>query len=243
MEGENRTLFNNCIKNFILRIDFNSNNVEDFKRIVTEISAKFSRLESRQHINYTLNLDRDKMTKENMPDFVLINEEKALLLTFSTFNNALIIEISKYIDNKIYKEFMDIVISALKKLKINIESKRIGMRYINQFPCKSIRGISKILNKEKTKIITLMCENEFVSRVIAQEELNDSETKLRVQYGIPNKFYPAIITTFDLLLDIDSYDDSTHSIDDWNETIRDLNHKAYDSFTRFMNTNNLGNYK
>lgn len=234
MEQIDRTLYNNNVKKFILKIDFTSNDVNDFLLIVNEISKHFTRLEQRTHINYSINVNlqqnKDDVKKEQTPDFVLVDEERCLYLTFSTFQNALIIETSKYLNNESYKKCLDIVYCAIKKLGIQIQSKRIGMRYINGFQCKTMKDISKVFSKDKSKVFTEICQREYLSRVIVQEEYNTRDYKLRSQYGIPNKFYPAIMTTYDLLLDIDSYDDSNHSFEEWDDVIMNLNHAAYDKF-------------
>ncbi len=239
MEKVDRTLYNNEIKKFILKIDFVSNDVSDFASLVNNISKNFTRLEQRTHINYNINLnlkqDKEEVRKEQTPDYVLINDTTSLNLTFSTFQNALIIETAKYVNNESYKECLRLVGNAIMELSINIQCKRIGMRYINSFQCKSPKEIGKVLSKEKAKMLSGICKEEQLSRVIVQEEYNTDSSKLRVQYGVPNKFYPAVMKTYDILLDIDSYDDSTHPFDEWDDIIKNLNHLAYRFFVESMN--------
>lgn len=239
MEKVDRTLYNNEIKKFILKIDFVSNDVSDFASLVNNISKNFTRLEQRTHINYNINLnlkqDKEEVRKEQTPDYVLINDTTSLNLTFSTFQNALIIETAKYVNNESYKECLRLVGNAIMELSINIQCKRIGMRYINSFQCKSPKEIGKVLSKEKAKMLLGICKEEQLSRVIVQEEYNTDSSKLRVQYGVPNKFYPAVMKTYDILLDIDSYDDSTHPFDEWDDIIKNLNHLAYRVFVESMN--------
>ena len=79
-----------------------------------------------------------------------------------------------------------------------------------------------------------IASKEKVSRIINQEEYNLDSSKLRVVYGIPNKFYPAILNNFDLLLDIDSIDDTQESIGNWEQVLKNLNHAAYHKFVEFM---------
>lgn len=235
MELTERTLSNNKIKQFILKIDFFSNDVNDFASIVNDISKYFTRLEQRTHINYNVNLNQEELIKEQTPDYVLIDEKRALILTLSTFQNALIIESSQYINNSSYKDILKIVNDAIIKLKLEIQCKRIGMRYINSFQCKTPKDIAKVFNRDKAKTITSICQENKISRVIVQEAYNLENSKLRSQYGIPNKFYPAVMTLYDLLLDIDSFDDTTHPFEEWDEVIRNLNHTAYDEFIKSMN--------
>ncbi len=243
METTERTLSNNQIKQFILKIDFVSNDVNDFATIVNDISKHFTRLEQRTHINYNINLSQEELQKEQTPDYVLIDESKALSLTFSTFQNALVVESSQYLNNSCYKDVLSIVNESIIKMKLQIQCKRIGMRFINNFQCKTLKDIAKIFSKDKAKSITTVCHEDRVSRVIIQEEYNLGNSKLRSQYGVPNKFYPAIMTTYDLLLDIDSFDDSTHSHEEWDDVIRNLNHTAYDEFEKSMNPKYLASLK
>lgn len=69
---------NNEIKKFILKINFVSNDVNDFVSIVNNISKQFTRLEQRTHINYNINVDlkqdKEEVRKEQTPDYVLIDE-------------------------------------------------------------------------------------------------------------------------------------------------------------------------
>lgn len=247
MEQIDRTLYNNEIKKFILKIDFVSNEVNDFASIVNNISKQFTRLEQRTHINYNINVDlkqdKEEVRKEQTPDYVLIDEMKSLNLTFSTFQNALIIETAKYVNNISYKECLKIVKDSIIELALNIQCKRIGMRYINSFQCKALKEIGKILSKEKAKVLSGICHEDQLSRAIVQEEYNTDNSKLRLQYGMPNKFYPAVMTTYDILLDIDSYDDSTHPFEEWDDVIRNLNHMAYGAFIRSMNSQYIENLK
>lgn len=243
MEQTERSLLNNRIKKFILRIDFASNDTKSFADIINDISNLFTRLEKRTHINYNINVASEKevLEKQQTPDYVLIDEDQALKLTFSTFQNALFIETSNYVNNLSYKKYISAVEESFNKLGVNCLCKRIGLRFINSFQCKVPKDIVKILSKEKSKIISSVCIKNQLSRIIVQEEYNTENMKLRVQYGIPNKYYPAVMTTYDILLDIDSFDDSSHPLEEWDEVIRLLNHSAYDVFVKSMNAQYIQN--
>ena len=88
-----------------------------------------------------------------------------------------------------------------------------------------------------------MAGKKSISRVISQEEYNFSNSKLRLQYGIPNKFYPGLLNNYDLVLDIDSYLDSRTIVSDWTLVLSDLNHKAYDIFQESISQNLLESLK
>jgi hypothetical protein len=109
------------------------------------------------------------------------------------------------------------------------------MRFINNFNCLNIKNISKILNLSISKNLSRIALQENISRIICQEEFNYDDSKIRLQYGIPNKFYPAILKNFDLLIDIDSYDDTIQEITNWANIISNLNHSAYKTFIHTIN--------
>jgi len=124
-----------------------------------------------------------------------------------------------------------------------IESKRIGLRYINEFPCNDIKTVSKIFNKRLSAIIKQMINGKSQSRVIGMEEYNNDGFKIRFQYGIPNKYYPSAINVFDLVLDIDSYIEISSPANEWEDLIKILNHSAYTYFITEMNENYLEGLK
>ena len=51
------------------------------------------------------------------------------------------------------------------------------------------------------------------------------------------------MTTYDVLLDIDSYDDSSHPFEEWDEVIENLNHMAYGAFVKSMNSQYIESLK
>jgi len=75
------------------------------------------------------------------------------------------------------------------------------------------------------------------------EEYNNEGMKMRFQYGIPNKFYPSVITVFDLVLDIDSFIESESSVNEWEGIISKLNHAAYGKFVKEINPNYIEDLK
>jgi len=90
--------------------------------------------------------------------------------------------------------------------------------------------LKKVFNKRQKAIVNNMLQKEFCSRAVAIEEYTYPDMKSRVQYGVINKFYPAIIVNYDASLDIDVYDDGSNDIKCWDEILKKLNHVAYDLF-------------
>jgi uncharacterized protein (TIGR04255 family) len=112
----------------------------------------------------------------------------------------------------------------------------LGREHGLRFECKRQREISRIYGKRLSSSVKSMLSIDNQTRVIAMEEYNvNDDILLRLQYGVPNKFYPSKISTYDLLLDIDAYTVASTNVESWEETIRTLNHTAYDTFKSAVN--------
>lgn len=243
-DGEN-TLSKNTLNNFILRVDFVKTDVK-LAPIVEKMSVHFDRTEKKQISGITVKFtqgDSEFLPAEKAFDFVLISKENTLTLTFSEVQNAFWIQCNNYIDNSIYKDIVRNIIEVMKIVSPDIESRRIGLRYINEFKCNNPKNISKIYSKRLAAITKQMVNKPGLSRIIGMEEYNNDGYKLRFQYGIPNKFYPSVITVYDLVMDIDSFIESTSNVDEWEEIIRNLNHAAYEIFKHEMNQKYLEELK
>lgn len=164
-------------------------------------------------------------------------------MTFSKSQNAFWFETTNYTNRQTYSNVVDALIKSAQKNEIKLTTRRIGMRFINNFSCSNPKQISKIFIQDISKILNQRLKQENVSRIIGQEEFNFDSCKVRVQYGIPNKFYPAVINNYDLLLDIDSYDDKIQELDNLTETIKGINHCAYNAFVSNINPSFLNTLK
>lgn len=240
-----RQLGKNKIKSFILKIDLVPNETINYIDTVNKISAKFDRIEKKIRTNIIFNIKDGKpeLNKNESLDYILVNDSNKTFVTFSPQLNSFWFETSHYKDNKCYKEIIPSIIDAITSSSNGLIAKRTGLRYINEFPCISLKNISKIFNPNISKNIIHMSSQDNISRVIAQEEFALENSKLRIQYGIPNKFYPAKIENYDLLLDIDSYSDSQKEISNCEEILSELNHLAYDKFKQIINPKYLDELK
>lgn len=243
---EENTLANNSITQFILRIDLNESEDPKFKDIIEKIGSSYDRTEKINKKKISLKITKGIMSdldEEEKLEYCLVKDSDNLKLIFSPIQPSITLSAQKYKDKSTYKSPMEELIEAYKAVFPDIKSKRIGMRYINEFKCSNLKGISKIFNSEVSKTIKIMATKENVSRVISQEEYNYDTSNLRTQYGILNKFYPAKLNNYDLVLDIDSSCITQQAIGSWNEIIQDLNHKAYEEFKRKMNIKYLEHLK
>ncbi|WP_423933713.1 TIGR04255 family protein, partial [Chlorobium sp.] len=222
-----RILEHNAINKFILKIDVIKQDGYTGSETANYMINFFDRLEKREVLNISVNLKQDASAHEisdhKTYEYVLISEDSGTVMTFSDTHNIIWIECTKYKDNSAYKDIIRNLTYVLRKNNINIKSKRIGLRYINKFDCENYKKISSIYGSRLSRILKLMLCGENQSRIIGVEDYNYDDYKIRLQYGIYNKFYPAKIATYDLLLDIDCYIENTSDIDDWESSISILN--------------------
>lgn len=232
-----RTLTKNSIKNFILRVDLIKSDKLDIQKVASMLSKHFDRAEKRQvsSLGIAFTKGSSAIKQEQSFDYALISESKAISMVFSEIQNAFWIESNQYRDNSLYKEIVETATQTIIDACDEVESKRIGLRYVNEFKCEKRKNIGVIFGKRLSTIVKQMASNASTSRVIGIEEYNNDGYKMRLQYGIPNKFYPSLITIFDLLLDIDSYIENTNNIKEWHDIIKNLNHEAYNKFIEEIN--------
>lgn len=243
--GDN-TLAKNEIKNFILRVDLINNDQLNIAKIAEKMSEHFDRTEKKQINKFSINFTQgsSEVTQGDTFDYVLVSEKKSISMTFSETQCAFWLESNQYKDNSLYKGLISKVVNVVDSLDGEVKSKRIGLRYINQFACKTKRNIGKIYGKRLSSVVrAMLSEEDMQSRLIAMEEYNNDGFKMRFQYGIPNKFYPSVITTFDLLLDIDSFIESESGATEWEGIITSLNHAAYGKFVKEINSKYLEDLK
>lgn len=240
-----KSLSKNAIDKFILKVDLSDSGSPNLISIAQEMGIYFDRTEKREaiKIDLTINQGNSEITNKQSEEVVLTSDAKQTVMTFSEINKCFWIETNRYIDNSIYKDFIKKTISTFKEYEYPIKSKRIGLRYINNFPCNKINNINKIYNKRLSQISKLMKYSPNQARIIGLEEYNYDNHKIRIHYGIPNKFYPAIISNFDLLLDIDAYTEQINDLDNWEDTIRTLNHAAYEIFIKEINPKHIESLK
>ena len=242
---EERQLSKNSLDLFILRFELIQNSVIDFDLLLSDISKHFDRTEKRLLTNFEVNFTTDKseVNKVESYDYVLTKEKERYSMTFSKSQNAFWFETTNYINRETYANVVKELLNSAEKNNIKLTTRRIGMRFINNFKCNSPRQISKIFLPEISRNLVHRVSQNSISRIICQEEFNYDSCKVRVQYGIPNKFYPAVINNFDLLLDIDSYEDKIQELESLLETINNLNHCAYKAFISNINPTFLNSLK
>lgn len=237
MTENTSTLSKNALKQFILRIDFGLLENSIISNIVNSISPKFDRIERRliQGVKFKIDPQNTEVQKQDTFDVICVSDINGIMLTFSERDGSITFESNKYKDKDTYHGILNSLIESCTALKYDYSSRRIGMRFINEFTCDRKSNISKIFDKRLANIVRNMLSTDSNSRVIAMEESTAQQYKSRVQYGVINKFYPEQIRLYDLLLDLDLYIDTPVDIIDFGEITKTLNKAAFYSFKSCMN--------
>lgn len=236
-----RTLKKNKVGQFILRIDLEKSTDVDFRKLSEMLADDYSTTQTELHVNYCVNIKAGQVDKEDYIKFVL--KSPGVKLTIDSFQKCITIESNKYEDNSIYKERIAKIIELLTLSNPDLNSERIGLRYINIFPCEKPADISKILNTCEAKSVKDSLSHDNIARSILIQEFQHEDCMTRVQFGVFNKFYPSIIANYDITLDIDVYCSGLIPIDSWNESIKRYNHLAYDTFISYIRDKYLESLK
>lgn len=236
MEGTSPTLSKNAVKQFILRMDFGILDQDSVAKIIEQIAPFFDRIEKRsvQGIKFQVDPQKADVQRNDTQNIICVSDLNGTL-TFEELAGAIVFESTKYKNKDTYLGALSELVEAFIKIEFNKDCNRIGMRFINEFPCEKKENIGRIFDKRISSVIRSLISREGVSRAIAMEEGNFSDFKSRAQFGIVNKYYPEPIRVYDLLLDIDYYIDSSMPYTQFKDAVRKLNHEAFHFFKSCMN--------
>jgi uncharacterized protein (TIGR04255 family) len=229
-----QTLPKNKITQFILRIDLPKDCTLDFRQLALDLKDDYVRFVENTEHNVHLDLDRHSVTERDFINYVL-HADNGVQLILNTSQKTISFESNSYIDNSVYVDRLAAIIEKINNQGIlGLMSSRIGMRFINLFPCEKKENIKKILQKPNDKAIIDSLAKVNLNRSVFVEQYNNGNYFVRVQYGIFNKFYPAVIRNLDVTLDIDVYYGGLRPIAEWTEDIRTYNHAAFDKFKEYV---------
>lgn len=232
---EANTLMNNKINQFILRIDLSKDSDINIRKLAMSLQKDYERLVETSEHNFHVNMETNKVTQRDFINYVLYADNGNIQVTLNTLQKLIIFESKTYVDSNIYVARLEAIVEKINAQNVqNVMSSRIGMRYINLFPCDKKEYIKKILQKPNDKAIIDSLSKDGLNRSVFVEQFNCDEYYIRVQYGVFNKFYPAPIKNLDITLDIDVYYGGLTPIADWTEKIRTYNHAAYSKFTEYV---------
>ena len=229
-----QTLPRNKITQFILRIDLPKDCTLNFQKLALDLKDDYVRfVETKEH-NVHLNFDTQEVSHRDFINYTL-HADSGVQLILNTSQKIISFESNTYIDNSVYVDRLAAIIEKINNQGIDgLMSSRIGMRFINLFPCENKENIKKILQKPNDKAIIDSLSKVNLNRSVLVEQFNNGDHFVRVQYGIFNKFYPAVIKNLDVTLDIDVYYGGLTPIADWTENIIKYNHAAFDKFKEYV---------
>lgn len=227
-----RTLTKNKISQFILRIDLAPDSLIDFGILADKLKNDYGSLKTELKVNFNVNVQTAEVKREHFLTYIL-GDAPGVTLKLDSFEKAIIFMSLQYSDNTIYKDRLSNIVKCIEGQTPEAKAQRIGLRYINKFACPKIADISKILNPSESKSIKDSLNNDGIARTMIVHEYQSVSHMRRVQCGIPNKFYPSIISNYDLVLDIDVYSGGIMNIETWEENVSEYNHAAYDTFISY----------
>lgn len=236
-----QTLANNCLKQFILRIDFSG--VFPCNEIAENIKDLFVRREERKVRGYRMRFNPAQgdvmpvMEQGEVLENIFVKVDGGTL-TLSPIDSSLIINTNHYVDNSAYLEILNKVVSA------HWNARRIGLRYINMFDCERPATVGRIFNPPYSAIVKQLIVGETVSRAVSvQSRTSDDGNISKIQFGVANSFFPKRISRCDLLLDIDAYHVGEVTSDESMGLVKQLNHDAFAVFREFITERQIGAMK
>ena len=233
MGNNNKTLLNNKIDQFILRIDLAEDPTVDFRQLAEKLTPEYGDARTELHVNYNVDMQKVEVKKEEFLKYIL-GIAPQITLTIDCFEKSIVLESSHYDNNSVYKQRLAKIVKLIAEMQPEVAAQRIGMRYINKFQCLKMSEISKFFNTSEASSIKNTLKQEKISRVMLVHEYQYGDYQARVQCGIPNKYYPLVISNYELVLDIDVFGLGIQTIDSWENAVHEYNHGAYDLFMQYV---------
>jgi uncharacterized protein (TIGR04255 family) len=124
------------------------------------------------------------------------------------------------VSNRSYKTFDEFKADFTEPLAELIQADgqqpvaRTGLRFVNIFSglAKSFAELSEYFHPMISSSLTNLVGGERCARQVQISEYLDETFKMRLQAGIFNPDYPAVIIKFDFVIDLDCYVDTPHLI-------------------------------
>ena len=161
-----KTLSKNKISQFILRIDLPKDCIIDFRKLALDLKDEYVRFVENTEHNVLLDIDTQQVTERDFINYVL-HADNGVQLLLNTSQKTISFESNSYIDNSVYVDRLASIIETINNQRIeNLMSSRIGMRFINLFPCERKEGIKKILQKPNDKAIIESLSKDNLNRSV-----------------------------------------------------------------------------
>lgn len=235
MSNPERTLTKNKVSTFIIRIDLDMASVLDYNEISEALGQLFPNRQTQILPHFNVNLDNGSIEKVETKKYLYLIQPN-VKLEISPVDKGIIFSSTYYTTNDLYKERLKQIVEIFSaRTGGELKARRIGMRFINTFPSIKDGNLPNVLNAPETKILKeSLAKKSDLSRLIIVDEYLKEDYRIRVQYGVPNKFYPNKISSQDIILDIDVYSEGLQLIGNWCDIVSNYNHAAFDTFTSYV---------
>lgn len=227
---------NNYLKQVIAKVDFaqplSDLNNESLAAVIAEIKKRFPLSEQATAFQQGIEVSDKgvKSSKSEFPEWIFhgINRDKSLKLNQHFLN----IVLTKYTSEKDFKEDFINPISQIIGARPNVLISRTGVRFVNvfDFEIDSFQRMNDYFSEAISKPIVSIINPEECVRSLLINEYLIGETKIRIQTGLFNPDYPAVIKRRHFVIDIDAFIDFPHQIHDVGSYLIDFHSKIQSMF-------------
>lgn len=225
------------IKQVILRIDYKTDSEEE-KVLTPELRTVASRIGNIHSIQNSVNIefkqigDTNTYEKKDTNNVVWVFSDAENKKKASISSRFFFIEESRYDGFEKLKEEFCSVVSCLPSNALVIN--RIGLRYIDEIDiennnCSPINNKTfwcKYINASLIANLDFFDDENIISRVLSQFDMNFDPIKLRFKFGLFNPDFPAVNKKSIFGIDTDVYVQGDISIADVPSYIMELHEKA-----------------
>jgi uncharacterized protein (TIGR04255 family) len=201
----------NFLKQVIARIDFNP--LRDFepkgppKSFYEAIKDRFPIPETKKVIapNLRIGAEKAEVTGEEHREFIYHSKARDKYLALG--REVLAVEFSTYDSFEVLSADFLAAVGALDKAFEEVQVTRLGLRYIDNIELyeENPTDWSQYLHPNLLAIFKIVPDQKLISRAFQILEINDGETSLRFQFGMPNPDYPAQIRKKSFIMDTDAF--------------------------------------
>jgi len=214
---------NNYLTNVIVRIDF-SDELQIHDKLPSDLTKSILKFfpipEPKKLVGRTIKISPEKKVEMEGDDLVKTewnyygqNRNKRLVLDPSFLS----ITYKKYESfEQLKSEFIEIIAKLYDVFGEDINTSRLGLRYINEISLDETNPLDwdKYLNKNLLSAFSFPKDKSSISRIFNKIILNYGDEILHFNYGMHNPDYPAPIKKKLFVLDYDAYHEGYQEFDE-----------------------------
>lgn len=226
----------NFLKQVIAKLDFaqplSDLNHQSLVAVIAEIKKRFPISEQATAFQQGIEITGEevKSSKTEFPEwnFHGINRDKSLKIN----QHFLQILLTKYTSETDFREDLINPISQIIGSRTDVLISRTGVRFVNvfDFEIDTFQRVKEYFSESISSHIASISNPQECVRSFLVNEYLLGETKIRMQTGLFNPDYPAVIKRRHFVIDIDAYIDFPHQIQDVGGYFRDFHSKLQTMF-------------